>query len=377
MNNSNFEIHHIEVDELAARKRWRCFRVLNKYLRLYLYQLLRWGWLKYVAPSIKIDRKREYKKRVLIMRPDHIGDLLMSLPGLLAIKKKLDPEYSFEILLNPCNISTIKRLGIFDSAYVFKMFSSEKVKLLPSFSEYHELASAIGAVGIVIDFRGDRHTKNLLYWMSKQSNHMTVYAHTKSNVPKYQSLYSFLVNTAAEMELDIEPDFVSNVKLIQQFLQQRYPAHHISQKPMIVICPDSRDVRKTWHEDEATTLIRSIEQRYGNRYSLVIVGTVLPNHFLYSEVIHDLRGKTNLEEVFEILNACQIFIGFDSGLTHYASMMGKATISIFTGHTDPATWAPIAVDNNLIVLQPLGDHQPTPSDVMENLTCLDKQKNSN
>jgi len=370
MNNSNIEIDHINVDEIAARKRWRYFRILNKYLRKYLYQLFRWGWRKQYSRPIKAQRQQKFAKRILIMRPDHIGDLIMSLPGLLAIKKSLPKDYSFEILIHPCNVSIIKRLGIFDSAYVFKMFSSEKFKLLPSFKEYNQLASAIGDVDVIIDFRADRHTNNLLYWLINQQSNLTIYAHRKSNVPKYQSLYAFLVQVAADMKLKIEQNFVTNVKQLAQFLQERYPARPLSEKPMIVICPDSRDVRKTWSEDVTSQLIHEIERRYRERYSVVIVGTVMPSQLLSSPMIYDLRGQTNLEQVFEILNACRIFIGFDSGLTHYASMIGKSTISIFTGHTNPATWASIAVENNLMLLQPVADQQPSITEVLENLACL-------
>ena len=47
------------------------------------------------------------------------------------------------------------------------------------------------------------------------------------------------------------------------------------------------------------------------------------------EFIHNLVGKTNLQELYNIINGCEFYIGPDSGTLHIASMLRKPVIGLF------------------------------------------------
>jgi len=53
----------------------------------------------------------------------------------------------------------------------------------------------------------------------------------------------------------------------------------------------------------------------------------------------DVAGQTNLQEAIALISRCDIFISNDSGLMHVAGALGIPTVAIF-GSTNPATTAP-------------------------------------
>jgi heptosyltransferase-2 len=53
----------------------------------------------------------------------------------------------------------------------------------------------------------------------------------------------------------------------------------------------------------------------------------------------DVSGKTNLREAIALISRCDVFISNDSGLMHLAGALGVPTVSIF-GSTNPKTTSP-------------------------------------
>jgi len=54
----------------------------------------------------------------------------------------------------------------------------------------------------------------------------------------------------------------------------------------------------------------------------------------------DIAGKTNLKEAMALIARCTLFLSNDSGLMHVAGALGIPTIAIF-GSTNPATTSPV------------------------------------
>lgn len=56
--------------------------------------------------------------------------------------------------------------------------------------------------------------------------------------------------------------------------------------------------------------------------------------------ILDLAGQTSLEEAMALMSCCSLFVSNDSGLMHVAAALGVPTVAIF-GSTNPAATAPM------------------------------------
>ena len=59
----------------------------------------------------------------------------------------------------------------------------------------------------------------------------------------------------------------------------------------------------------------------------------------------NLAGRTSLKESCEVLRRCRILICNDSGVQHLASAVGTSCISIFSAHDMPGKWSPWGEEN--------------------------------
>lgn len=61
----------------------------------------------------------------------------------------------------------------------------------------------------------------------------------------------------------------------------------------------------------------------------------------------DIAGKTNLKEAISLISRCALFISNDSGLMHVAGALGVPTIAVF-GSTNPAATSPVG-DRSVVI----------------------------
>jgi len=117
-------------------------------------------------------------------------------------------------------------------------------------------------------------------------------------------------------------------------------------KPLMVLAPATTWKNKHWKSENWTELIKKLLEK--NRYNLVITGTKNDVDFVNSlidsvpdkERICNLCGKTNFEELQDLLSKTEKVITLDNGTAHLAWAVGKPDIlSIFTC-TPPLRFAP-------------------------------------
>jgi len=80
-----------------------------------------------------------------------------------------------------------------------------------------------------------------------------------------------------------------------------------------------------------------------------------------SHALTDLAGMTNLREAISLISRCRLFISNDSGLMHVAGALDVPTLAIF-GSTNPVTTSPLG-KNSLVV------HKDLPCSPCLKTTC--------
>jgi ADP-heptose:LPS heptosyltransferase/GT2 family glycosyltransferase len=104
---------------------------------------------------------------------------------------------------------------------------------------------------------------------------------------------------------------------------------------------------KKWPAASFATLIDLLSAE--DDASVVMVGSTdelpIACHILQlvqrPDLVRSLVGKTPLEKLPEILRACDLFIGNDSGPKHLAASLGVPTIGIHSGVVDATEWGPL------------------------------------
>jgi len=113
----------------------------------------------------------------------------------------------------------------------------------------------------------------------------------------------------------------------------------------IVIAIGAGAQSRDWADDNFIELINSIFKTYNN-YKIVLVGKVPANRYkIYDKIdnnnLINKLNKTSIKEVFEIIETARLFIGLESGLTHYASLLNIDTIVLFSGASSVNIWKPL------------------------------------
>ncbi|HJT57910.1 MAG TPA: glycosyltransferase family 9 protein [Ktedonobacteraceae bacterium] len=135
--------------------------------------------------------------------------------------------------------------------------------------------------------------------------------------------------------------------------------HRSTPNNTIAIHPGSGGVAKCWPLEKFVEVIKRLWQQ--NRSVLLLAGPAdekrlermleqLPSE-PKRELLQVLENRPLLE-VAQRLQACQCYLGNDSGITHLAAMLGVPTIALF-GPSDPAVWRPVGPLVSIIREQPL------------------------
>jgi ADP-heptose:LPS heptosyltransferase len=118
-------------------------------------------------------------------------------------------------------------------------------------------------------------------------------------------------------------------------------------KTTVVVHPGSGGRKKCWHPIKYLNLMKQVRRRF-DVFFAVLSGPAEETFIRAFEQSCSDLGLTEfirffhnqpLGHISSILRDCAIYIGNDSGVTHFASLFAPHIIAIF-GPTDPCQWAP-------------------------------------
>ncbi len=337
------------------------------------------------------------KKIILIIRPDHIGDFLYSLPSFITLKHTFSSDYLINVLVDPCSLEISRKFGLFNFIYVFSIFNKSGKRTLPSQYDYRKLSDEIGEVSILIDARPDGDNFFLTSWIKAekvyriekdralielltnacQRSHLIKEEPYKPNQFKFYTqeldgyrpklIFTFFSEILTNENLSTLITFEDAKKKSHDFLRDIYP--QIIQAKSIVFCPEARSSKKMWANCQTRALINYLTEELSDKFKIVLLGKVASNDKAIFKNVTDLRGQTNIDEAFTIIGSASVFIGFDSGLSHFAGLIGTSTVSIFTAKTQPLVWGALSTKENVKILSPL---QPRLKTILEKIATSKK-----
>jgi hypothetical protein len=118
-------------------------------------------------------------------------------------------------------------------------------------------------------------------------------------------------------------------------------------KPVDAVQPGVGNVMRQWPAEHFAALIDLMMEKNG--VNIVLIGgneeAELADEVLAQVLRRDgvvsLVGKTSLRQLPELLRACALYIGNNSGPKHIAAALGVPTIGLHSGVVDAIEWGPI------------------------------------
>lgn len=291
-------------------------------------------------------------KNILIRGTNWIGDAVMTLPAVAAIRNNF-PEAKISILAKPW-VSEIYKMGShvdriipFNDPGIHSGVKG-KIKLAEELkSENFDMAillqNAIEAAiitwlaGIPVRAGYNSDARGLLLTHSVQR--------TKEIKSVHQTQYYLEMLASLGFKIPENKNFFQPGEEYRILGEELLKKYHVKQQALIVgISPGAAyGPAKRWLPERfAAVADRLIDENLGQ---VILFGSA-DDRAVVSQVEQSARnyminvsGKTDLKEAMALILKCSLFITNDSGLMHIAGTMNTPTVAIF-GSTNPATTSP-------------------------------------
>jgi ADP-heptose:LPS heptosyltransferase len=291
-------------------------------------------------------------KRIAVLRLDHLGDVLLTLPALKALRQGA-PQARIDFWVGPWGKEVAELSGVADRVVVFDAPWFARPSRGDFWTGSRGLSRRLKEEGYdaVIDFRGDvRHA--LASWKAKipvcigqavtgGRFFLTHPAHYDSSLHEVEQNMSLLRQAGLiPPALPSWPDFHTvdgEAGEVRKILESLGSGPNI-----IAVHPLPATPAKRWMAERWGQLMEGLP----GDFDLVLIGTEGDRPYLEEiqkgcgRKIHSAAGLMNLKVLAAFLKQCRLFIGVDSGPAHIAAAMGTPVVSLFSGTNRAAQWGP-------------------------------------
>lgn len=280
-------------------------------------------------------------RRILFIRPGGIGDAVLLIPAIWALKDRL-PGAQIDVLCEKRNADIFNLIEELDSVYLYDR-GMELIKCIRNTydvvidtEQWHRLSAVVACLTgapVRIGFDTNERGKLFTFRISYSHNDYEVYSFFHLIEPLIKESLSF---DPDDPFIDIPPALLSSPVVEGVADTGRLAA----------IFPGASVYERRWGGENfgrvAQALIRSgfkvlILGSHSDRHDAERIRKIAPDSL-------DLTGRTSLAEVAAILKKCKLLITADSGLLHLAYGVGTPTVSLF-GSGIETKWAPMGRDH--------------------------------
>ena len=288
-------------------------------------------------------------KKILIIRCDHIGDVISSSVVLKPLRKAY-PEAIIDVLTSSSGADILKGDPNIDNVISFNApWFIRNGKRESFLAGVRNMSRAIkkGKYDIAIDLRGDaRHILAMIisgvrtrisygitgggFLLTHEVSYAGLAHETKRNIDLLAPLKIFPDKVAVELR-SADSDIKDAKSLVRESgIKGSY----------VVIHPVSGRTPKNWSPDKFACIIKFLKDE--KSMTPVMIGSMSDKETLedLGEGTIDLCGKTSLGMLGPIISEASLFVGLDSGPAHIAAAVGTPTVILFSGTDDPDQWAP-------------------------------------
>jgi heptosyltransferase-2 len=279
-------------------------------------------------------------KRILILRGGALGDFIVTLPVLAALRRQW-PDAELHLAVRP----TFGRLALAaDLAHA--VIPLESARLSRFFADAPEFtpeeAAFVRSLDLAVSFLADgdgvveRNMRRLglRRWLAVPSRVEQGHATDHFLAPLLQT---GLVEPAW---VDPVPRLVLNSAQVEP-ARMRLAAMGAGPGLYAILHPGSGSPAKNWPAEGFLAVARGLWERRGLR-PVFLAGEAdraVVRRLRDLGAPYPILEDLDLDEVASLLSMARVYVGNDSGISHLAAALGAPSVVVF-GPTDPARWAP-------------------------------------
>ena len=303
-----------------------------------------------------------FKKKILIIAPSWVGDVVMLEP-LLALIKEQSPNAIIDVLANKILLPIFKYMPEINQGLALP-FTHGELKL----KERYKFACTL---------RKANYDQAIILPNSFKSALIPFFAGIKQRTGWRGEMRYGLINDLRILDKNILPLMVErfsalgippNEKVPEKFKQPKLsiPAENIlvTQRKfnlentyrtmrVLIFCPGAEyGESKRW---PAEYFAKIAETKSKDGFKILLLGSPKDSDVASkiqqhcNNVCTDLTGKTSLAEAADLISAAQVVISNDSGLMHVTAALDRPLIAIF-GSTSPEFTPPLSDNAKILTL---------------------------
>jgi len=307
-------------------------------------------------------------KNILIIKPSSLGDIVLALPALTALRKSF-PDAKISWLIRPEFAALLENHPHLNEIIPFDRKFLGKAWFHPGASG--SLVSLIRQLrrakfDAVIDFQGLFRTASLA-WLSgckkrfgmanarEFANHFYTHKVTQTQDCIHMvDYYLKIIQAAGASDLSVQfvlPHYPEAAEAVGRLLA----SHGIAHDNYVVLVPGSAHEDKRWPVERFAALTEKISSQFG--LSLIAIGTeseaglIQKLQNLSKVTIENFAGRTSLSELICLLKRSRLVVSNDTGPGHIAAALGTPLLLIF-GSTNPTRVAPYGRSECLVAREP-------------------------
>lgn len=284
-------------------------------------------------------------KRILIVKPSAMGDIVHALPFLHLLRKRF-PTAEISWMVVPAFASLLQGHHLLDHVLLFDRRRFANLWRNPSavgglFRFARSLRQA--QFDLVIDLQGLLRS-GWITWQTRARTRIG-FGYAREGAPAF---YTHRVSThsherhAIERYLDVAEQLgCGRGPVVFDFdvpeAARTRVRELVGDRPYAVICPTTNWPTKRWPTERFIQLVQPLEERFDLRS--VIAGGPDVADMPFGDRAVNLGGKTDLKELVALIEGASLVIANDSGPMHIAAALDRPLVTIF-GPTNPVRTGP-------------------------------------
>ena len=305
----------------------------------------------------------EEPKRILIIKPSALGDIILALPALSALRRSFPnariswfvrPEFAPLITGHPY----ISDIILFDRKQLSKWWCEPK-----SFNALRSLVKQLktGRFDLVFDFQGLFRTgyfsrvtgckRRFGMAGARELAHLFYTDKISQDASSIHLVDYYLKMAAAAGAKQVEEEFklpedAGAAEQIDKLLKSQ----GVNGKYAVIV-PGAAQVNKRWPIERFRELAGKIDERFG--LSVVATGTQGEREYIEAigKRVINLAGKTTVRELIPLMKKASLVVSNDTGPGHIAAALGVPMVMIF-GPTNPARVCPYKRPECVVAIEP-------------------------
>jgi lipopolysaccharide heptosyltransferase I len=307
-------------------------------------------------------------KNILIIKPSALGDIVLALPALAALKRSF-PRAKISWLVRPEYAELLQGHPDLDEVILFDRQLLGKSWYNPmAFANLLRLLRRLrkGRFDVVFDFQGLFRT-GFLAWVSgskkrfgmTQAREFGHVFYTDKISQDYSCVhlvdyYLRIVAAAGAGKTDVQftlPRKADAVETVKKLLV----SHGVHPGNYAVLVPGAARENKRWPIERFAKLAEKIVSQFG--WSMAAPGSAAEKGYIETLQniagvgVVNLAGQTSIAEIIALLGGAALVVSNDTGPGHIAAVLGVPVVMIF-GPTNPARVCPYGRPECIVAIEP-------------------------